>query len=502
VHVKKKSLLSFFAFATFALAAPAAVASTPGTDADGGIARAYFDGIDLKPATFERVDGKKTNVLFIVVDALRPDHMGIYGYDKAREPTSPYMDQLGREGHVFLHHYVNAPWTRPSTASMLTGLYPSGHKTQTDQSKLPPGIRTVGMDMKKLGYQTAAVVGNGNGSSVAGLDRGFDSYIDTTTHWERLPTAKQVFDDAVVTFDTKIDKKKPWMMFLFVVDPHDPYHAPEEYEKRYLDEGFTGEPRRRAHWEYKNKYPKRERDSMIDVYDAAIRYTDDRLKEFIGSLEERGLMENTTLILTADHGDGFGEHGYYLHAHHHYDEIIRVPLIVKSPAYKGNGHVFHLTQAIDLLPTMVGLGGGKPRKALPGRDIADMLKGPVDNDRLGLCEYNAFGIRRSSMFSHKWRAILQLPANEEEFLKHIPRKSLLPSVNFKREVLHLYDRAKDPRDMKNISRRLKKQPKEVRDMVDSLRTYMENAPEPNKDVDPKKVDKAILDDLRSLGYVQ
>jgi arylsulfatase A-like enzyme len=242
---------------------------------------------------------------------------------------------------------------------------------------------------------------------------------------------------------------------------------------------------------------------MIDVYDAAVRYTDDEIKRFFGQLEERGITkDNTTFIITADHGDGFGEHGYYLHAHHHYDEIVRVPLLMKGPAFSGSGFVFHTTQAVDLFPSLVKLAGKTPRKALPGKPIFDMLQEPVDADRLALVEYNAFGIHRSSMLNQKYRVILQTPADEEEFLKHIPRKDLLPSVNFEKEVLHVYDRQKDPQDKKNLARNGKKIPAEAAKMRDSLRTYMENAPSPNREVDPKKVHKEVLEDLKSLGYVQ
>lgn len=499
--MKKETLLAV-ALAG-ALLSTTALAATGSKDPDGGIAAGYFQGLKATQAEPKATGKKGGNVLFIVVDALRPDHMGRYGYNKAREPTTPFLDEWSKDGLVFLHHQVNAPWTRPSTASMLTGLFPSGHKTQNDQSRLPAGIKTLPMDLKRLGYQTAAVCANGNGSSIAGLDRGFDYYLDTTVaSWKRLPSAGQVVDDALTWADTKRKKDKPWFLFLFVVDPHDPYKAPPEYEERFLPKGFKGEPRRRAHWEYKNNYPKSERDSMLAVYDASIRYTDDQLRRLFGELEKRGMLEDTTVVLTADHGDGFGEHGYYLHAHHHYDEIVRVPLLVKTPAYEGSGFVFHTTQAVDLAPTLVSLAGGKPRKELPGKPLFDLVQEPVDKDRLVLSEYNAFGIRRSMLLSQRYRVILQLPADEEEFSKHIPRKELLPSVSFDKEVLHVYDRQKDPRDTKNIADGKTPLPKEAADMVEQLRAWMTKAPAANTDVDPKKMHPSALRDLRDLGYVQ
>ena len=489
--------LRFTTLRWFTLLALLALPALAQTDPDDGLARGYFRGLkSAPPATLEPTGKPMGNVLWIVVDAMRPDHMGMYGYAK---PTTPFLDEWSKDGFVFLHHTVNAPWTRPSTATMLTGLFPSGHQTQTAESRLPDGIRTVGMDLKKLGYQTAAVVGNGNGSSIAGLDRGFDDYTDTKTAWKKLPDAAQVYEQGLKWFDERRAKKKKWFMFMFAVDPHDPYHAPPDYEKEWLPKGFEGEPRRHAHWEYKNAYPKAERDSMLAVYDGAIRYTDDQTKLFLAALQKRGLLENTTVIITADHGDGFGEHGYYLHAHHHYDEITRVPLLIKSPAWKGQGYVFHTTQHVDLLPTLVAGAGGAPRPGLPGADLTKLLQQPVDKERLVLCEYNEFGIRRSMLLSQLYRVILQLPANEEEFLKKIPRKELLPSVNFEKPVLHVYDRQKDPLDRKNLSA---KPPPAAQKMAESLRSFMENAPSANRDVDPDKLPKEVIDDLRSLGYVQ
>ena len=200
-------------------------------------------------------------------------------------------------------------------------------------------------------------------------------------------------------------------MFLFLIDPHDPYRAPPEYEKEWLPKGFEGEPRRRAHWEYKNNYPKAERDSMLAVYDASIRYTDDQTRIFFDGLEKRGLLKNTSVVVTADHGDGFGEHGYYLHGYHHYDEIIRVPLLIKSRALPGRGHVFHVTQGIDLLPTFVRWAGGTPKPTLPGAGIGALVRAPIDTGRVVLSEYKDYGVHRSALANLRWRVILQMPAD-------------------------------------------------------------------------------------------
>ena len=290
-------------------------------------------------------------------------------------------------------------------------------------------------------------------------------------------------------------------MFLFLIDPHDPYRAPPEYEKEWLPKGFEGEPRRRAHWEYKNNYPKAERDSMLAVYDASIRYTDDQTRIFFDGLEKRGLLKNTSVVVTADHGDGFGEHGYYLHGYHHYDEIIRVPLLIKSRALPGRGHVFHVTQGIDLLPTFVRWAGGTPKPTLPGAGIGALVRAPIDTGRVVLSEYKDYGVHRSALANMRWRVILQMPADAELFDERIPRRELLPSVSFDREVLHVYDRRNDPRDTKNLAGN-KSLVKEPRTMVEHLRAWMKASAASDGSVSPKDVPKRTIENLRSLGYVQ
>lgn len=465
-------------------------AGSPGLSAEGQHAP--------QPAglTVKDLGTRGHNIIWLVVDAMRADHLGCYGYPK---PTTPFLDELAAESLVFTSAYTNAPWTRSATASMLTGLYPSAHQTQSDRSKLPAGIRTLAEELRDLGYRTAAVVGNGNASSIANLDRGFDDYIDTVTHWEGLPTAAQVFDDAIDWLRNRRPADKPWFLFLFVVDVHDPYHAPAEYEKQWLGD-FKGEPRRRAHWEYKNDYPEEERLSMIALYDAAVRYTDDQTRRLFDQVKQLGLYDRSTIVVTADHGEAFGEHGYYLHSYHHHEEFLHVPLIVRSPAWKGSGEIPHLVQHVDLAPTLITLAGGTPRTDLPGVHLGDLLRKDGAPERVAISEFNEFGVRRSAIFDQRYKVILQLPASREEFAARSLKPEWLPSVSFDREGFKIYDRQRDPGEQDNLAP--DRIPPRAEQLLEELRAYMQAAPRPNQEVDPKAVPQAVLDDLRSLGYVQ
>ena len=476
------------------LVSPTQLRAAP--DPDGGLARGYFRQLKLQPATVSDSGARGQNLVVIVIDALRPDHTSAYGY---RRPTTPFLETLAEESLVFVNAYANAPWTRPATTSMLTGLLPSAHRTQSDRSKLPAAVTTVAQELKKLGYRTAAVVGNGNAGRIAGLDRGFDDFADTVTHWDGLPTAANVYDEAIEWLRHKRPTDQPWFLFVFLVDPHDPYHAPPEYERLWLGQ-HKGEPRRRVHWEYKNKIPRRERDAMIALYDASLRYTDDQTRRFVDELKRLKVYDQTSLMLTADHGEAFGEHGYYLHAYHHTDEFLRVPLIMRSPSLRGAGHVFPLAQSVDLAPTLIDLAGGTPRAGLHGQSLVSLVKAPVDPLRIAVSEYNEFGIRRSALFNLRHKVILQLPADRESFHQRIPRAEYLPSVSFDREVLQAYDRLTDPFEKKDLA--AGELPATTRAMRDELRAYMLSAPSPNHEVDLETMPKSLVDDLRSLGYVQ
>ena len=187
----------------------------------------------------QSVQAKPDEVIFLIlVDAMRPDHMGSYGYDK---PTTPNLDVLATKGRRYTRMYVNAPWTRPSTTSFLTGLNASRHATETAKTKLPAKVKTLAGHLKKSGWMTAGFVANGNGGSLAGLEKGFDVFRDPTNTYTKkvrgktyngLPTGEFLIARTLEWLETV--KTKKLFVFLFLVDPHDPYYAPPDLEKKFV----------------------------------------------------------------------------------------------------------------------------------------------------------------------------------------------------------------------------------------------------------------------------
>ena len=241
------------------------------------------------------------SVILITIDALRASNLSAYGYSR---PTTPAMDALAREGILFERYYANSNWTRPSTASLMTGLLPSEHEVETDGALLNGSYRTLSELAQEQGYRTGAVVGNGNAGGAFGFSRGFDWFQDTRNNWKGLPNASEVFalGEQFLEESKQSADGKPFFLWLFTVDQHDPYHAPGAYETM-----FVRNPKvklvRSPHWE-KRKYSKAQIERMVDTYDGALRYTDDQIARLIGRLKTLGLYDSTTIIVTSDHGEG------------------------------------------------------------------------------------------------------------------------------------------------------------------------------------------------------
>lgn len=460
--------------------------------------KAYFTGLS-RPLT-QQVQIKRAGgpVILIVVDAMRPDHLTPYGYGRQ---TTPNLQALADDGVVLTNYFVNGNWTRPSTATMLTGLMPATHGVERERDRLADDFVTLAEVLDSAGIPTGAVVGNGNAGSAFGLARGFDFYADTVKHWKGLPSAEQVTELAVPYVRENADK--PFFLMLFFVDPHDPYHAPAPYDTQ-----FVGDPSvpliKTPHWEAK-KYSKAQVDRMQATYDGAIAYTDSALGKFFATLRDLGVYDKATIIVTADHGEAFGEHSVFLHSHHMYDEIVRAPLIIRAPSMsQRGGYSPLLTQTIDMLPSLARYYGATVKEKLPGLDLFAQLADPkrVELNRSVVSEFNNFGIHRRAIRNYTSKIIYEAPADDTEFKATVGNHRLLPSVQFEHERYQAYDIATDVREHKNIytPELMSQAPWKV--LLQQLKALPPmNASRPHVPV-AKNIDDETYQDLKSLGYVQ
>ncbi len=474
--------------------AAAAGAGLPGDEP----ATLYFPGLERPAVPAAAATAPETGkpIIWIVIDALRPDNVSAYGYGR---DTTPALERFADEGVIFTRFFANAPWTRPATTSMLTGLIPTNHSVQCDWHKLPKSIGTMAQQLKKAGYTTLAVVGNGNTSSAFGMHHGFDVYEDTIKNWKGLPDARQVIDLGLKHLRRHRGQDKVFLL-LFLLDPHDPYKPEPPYDDMYYPE-YEGKVRHRVHWEYENDYPEAQRKKVVALYDGLIRSTDDQLARLFGQLQKLGFWDEASIFVTSDHGEAFGEHGIYLHAHHHYETHMRIPLLVRAPWIEKSargGYTSAFVQQIDLAPTTLALAGAEPTPAMRGFDItrALRLRGAVPVPRYVISEYNCYGIRRSAIRTRRYKLVYQRPALRDVFMKHVGRPELLPSVSFDEEVFQLYDVLADPHEERNL---WPKRRAVGEKLLHVLKAEIENG-EPSKKVD--ELDPDLVEELQSLGYMQ
>jgi arylsulfatase A-like enzyme/uncharacterized membrane protein YbhN (UPF0104 family) len=328
----------------------------------------------------------KGDVLFIVLDTLRADHLPVYGYNRIR---TPHLDAFSRDAIRFEHAYVNSSWTRPSFASLLSGRLPSSHGVMAKNDALPDAVQTLPEVLKKAGWQTFGLATNYNVAPYFNFHQGFDDYrylepnfvlgaddisaklllvqflkqrIETWRASRGRVEAGTAYQDAAVVnraiFDWLADKpKEPWFMFVGYMDPHDPY-----FEHPYNGTGFA----RAAHLKPDPVQAPR----LKQLYDGEIAYWDDHFGKLIARLKAGGHYESMTIIVTSDHGEEFADHGGFWHGTTLYDEQLRVPLLIKLPQnQRGSSVVTHWVQSIDVMPTLLRQLGLPVPAAVQGGDL-------------------------------------------------------------------------------------------------------------------------------------
>ncbi len=317
---------------------------------------------------------RRPHVIIYLVDTLRPDHLGVYGYSK---DTSPNLDAFARDAVVFKQAYTPAAWTKPATASLLTGLLPFKHGAITRTNRIPENIHLISEFLKDLAYTTAAFMANPNVIALWGFDQGFDRFDDV-----KKRTGK---DHAEKVVDLALDflssgPARPLFLFLHTIDPHGPYKPPASFEYPWA-EGLDGRVMRPRDLSAKTSAADFER--TIAAYDGEIAYNDQQFGRFLRALKAEGLYGDAFIVFVADHGEEHAEHGRGGHSHTLYQELVRVPMVIKFP---GNAHAGRTVDApvdlMDVLPTVLAHLGRPCPEILDGRDLENLLEGKADKNRI------------------------------------------------------------------------------------------------------------------------
>jgi len=409
------------------------------------------------------------NVLLVTFDTTRADRIGSYGNDRIRTPT---LDGLAEEGIRFANAVSVAPITAPSHSTILTGLYPTGHGVRDNGLfVLSEQNRTLAEILKDRGYATAAAVGAFPVIARFGFDQGFDLFDDHLTGMyedylgERTPKKEMFFDErraaqvneAVIPW-LEAREDEPFFLWLHYFDPHQPFEPPPPYDQLYAD----------------------------DLYDGEIAYSDSRLGHMLDQLKRMGKLDRTLIVMTADHGEGLGEHNEITHAVLAYDSTLHVPLIIRPPGLgTERARVIDArVGTVDIVPTILDLLGMEIPAEMHGQSLAPLWAGDSDGSADASAytpQYYAENL--SPRLTHGWGELRVIYDGDHKYI-HGPRPEL-------------YDLSADPDELVDLSAA---DPGQAQRLREALAVFIqEHAAE--QAATTQALDPELVSRLQSLGYL-
>jgi arylsulfatase A-like enzyme len=448
----------------------------------------------MLPSCRPPVQGNGRNLLLITLETTRADHLGAYGY---RRDTTPRIDALAREGVLFESFLTVSPRTNPSLASMMTSRYPHEHGVRNLLLTLEPGNRTLAEVLRDAGYVTAAVQTHPRLISPSGLAQGFDDYdADYSAH----PRAAEACAAAEEWIRDASRGRRPWFLWLHLMDPHWTYDPPAGWSSRFAPQDPRPAQLYRALREhrltigsvvFRNAMPPDEIEAFIDHYDAEIAFTDHAVGDLLDVLDDLGQRDRTVVVLTADHGEAFGEQNYYFeHGDLGTEAEIHVPLILSAPGLLPAGVRAPWTaSSIDLAPTVLDLLRLPPEEHFRGSSLVAWVEQGAGTDRACFGEvdkrmHEENDRREVDGVAGKWRWI-----RRGDFkLVHRPRASGPPERA-------LYALAQDPTESRDVAALY---PETVAELGAELDAWL--AEDDGTEREYHITDEA-REQLRALGYI-
>lgn len=376
------------------------------------------------------------NLVLVSFDALQAAHVGHLGCPR---DTTPTIDALARDGYTFTHYYSAASWTVPSTMTWFTGVYPSEHRmtnkfaVYTAQEKkaanlkdLAPTLTTLAELFRAAGYATGAFTGNAGVSPGFGYEAGFDTYFAEPNRFGSL-------DRSVPEALAWLEKTRGKRFFLFLhgYDAHGQCEPAGGLDYRYVEKDYDGrfagsvleQEALREEGLASGRVAIRAADVRFwrAVYDEKIARADARFAHFLAEFRKLGLADNTVFVLTSDHGTELHEHGRFDHGFTLYDELLRVPLVIRPPGSRVGKRVTERAGSIDLMPTLLDLlDVPAPRTQLRGTSLVPTLRGePAGRDIFSETDYREYTYKRSVITPDGWKLVYTLESRTRE-LYHLP----------------------------------------------------------------------------------
>jgi arylsulfatase A-like enzyme len=372
---------------------------------------------------------KKTNVILIVVDTLRADHLSCYGYYRN---TTPHIDDFSRESLLFKNAISAAPWTSPSVASLFTSFYPIVLDYEANIRHLDDSFLTMAEIFKENDYDTKGIIAHYLIASKLKFGQGFDSYDQDNLGGPDNVSSHSITEKASVYLEDHKDSN--FFLFLHYFDPHENYMLHEDYDYYPDYDGplYSGQPIYEGVRDIASSLTPEDIEYLKALYDSEISYVDEYLGKLFDKLKELDLYDNTLIIITSDHGEEFCERGnsWIGHTRTVYQELIHVPLIIKVPHKNDHKVVEEYVGLIDILPTLVKQLGLKTSEKMD-------MEGAIINLNNGKRSQN------SEIVSETRR---------EAFWQSVIKDGWKYMADIKRNDKRLYNLLEDPEEKNNLSK--------------------------------------------------
>ena len=435
------------------------------------------------------------NLIIVVLDAARADHVGCYGYPR---PTTPNIDLLAKKSVLFAKHYCQIPVTTPSTASLFTGQHPDTHRVTYPALEHEEPQETMAAVLKRRGFDTALF----SSTPCASPAMGVGTHFEETYYRTRMPGQGRGFlpESLLLQFKSWLDEHANERFFAYVhfLPPHSPYDQPSDMTALFAGvdpPGYDPATLTPGHFEFP-VYEKTRRPELaepppapewLNLYDANLRYGDWAVGEVVQMLQTKGLLDNTVLVITADHGEAFGEHGYIWHSQAIHQEVARIPLLIRFPDGRKRQVVDSLTQTIDLFPTVCDFFGIPIPDGVQGASLLPLIEGKG---------------RREGAYS------ITTSLDPRKYMVRTDHSALLLYGDPTWRAL--YDLETDPEERRNI---IADRPDEAERLHGMFQQYAETQPRPPnaflggwgaQEETPTKdgLPAGVKEQLKALGYVQ
>jgi arylsulfatase A-like enzyme/tetratricopeptide (TPR) repeat protein len=411
------------------------------------------------------------NLVLITVDTLRADRLGSFG----SAVETPHFDRLAEEGVLFTNASTTVPFTFPAHSSIFTGTYPPQHGVRENVGYyLGEEHTTLAEMLAAAGWQTAGFVSAFVLDSRWGIARGFEHYFDdfdlAAFESANLGSVQRPGSETIAAALAWLDERAsadsssaPFFLWLHLFDPHDPYTPPEPYRSAYPN----------------------------SLYDGEVAYTDSLVGGFLDQLQRRKLLESSAVVLTADHGEGLGDHGEAFHGYFVYDSTVHVPLMLRLPGARGRElagtRVADAVSHVDIVPTLLEIAGVEVPEGLAGKS----LLGPVTRSARGAAggadDDEQRGVYAESFYPllhYGWAPLRSLRVGRTKYIE-APRAEL-------------FDLESDPGEQDNV---FATQPRVGRPMARRLRALTDRLDASAPSTTTPDLDEQTLAQLRALGYV-